>query len=353
MSKTTRSSPVRSDKAKSNKARSVPGPRCLALLTPLPAEGLSPAAQQRLSGSRGGFPARLNIARSDVLRLRTDTMRHMSISGMQDKLSLKLTRGRLSPVESGGTHILKPIPSAALPTFTEDVPANEALIMHLAATVGGCTVAPYGLVRLGDETLAYITRRFDRLDAQTKLIQEDCSVLAGSSEATHGTNYKYDYSYEGIGRLLAAYCSAPGPTCLEFLRRVIFSYVIGNGDAHLRNFSVLRDLDGAVRLSPAYDLLSTHLHLPNESALALDVLANDDVTPSYQTLGFYSAADFRELGRRMGLPAALVAMELERYRAPQLLTQTEALVRRSYLSPPAQDALLAVITDRLRARAQG
>ena len=145
-------------------------PRCLALLTPLPAEGLSPAAQQRLSGSRGGFPARLDLARSDVLRLRTETMRHMSISGMQDKISLKLTRGRLTPTASGGTHILKPIPGAALPTFTDDVPANEALTMHLAATVAGCTVAAYGLVRLGDGSLAFITRRFDRVDAQTKLI---------------------------------------------------------------------------------------------------------------------------------------------------------------------------------------
>jgi len=332
---------------------SLPESRCLALLTPLPAEGLSPVAQQRLSGSRGGFPARLDLARSDVQRLRTETMRHMSISGMQDKISLKLTRGRLSPVESGGTHILKPIPSTALPAFTDDVPANEALIMHLATTVGGCTVAAYGLVRLGDGTLAYITRRFDRLDAQSKLIQEDCSVLAGRSEASHGANYKYDYSYEGIGRLLATYCSAPGPTCLEFLRRVIFSYLVGNGDAHLRNFSVLRDPDGVVRLSPAYDLLSTHIHLPNESALALDLLADGELTPSYQKLGFHSAPDFRELGRRMGLPAALVATELERYRGPRFLAQTESLVRRSYVSPPAQDALLAVITDRLRAIAQG
>lgn len=328
-------------------------PRCLALLTPLSTEGLSPAAQQRLSGSRGGFPARLDLSRSDVLRLRTETMRHMSISGMQDKISLKLTRGRLAPTEAGGTHILKPIPGAALPVFTEEVPANESLTMHLAATVGGCTVAPYGLIRLGDGTLAYITRRFDRIDAQTRLIQEDCSVLAGRSEATHGKNYKYDYSYEGIGRLLATHCSALGPTCLEFLRRVIFSYVIGNGDAHLRNFSLLRDPDGVVRLSPAYDLLCTHLHLPGESALALDLLADGELTPSYQALGFYTALDFRELGRRLALPRDLVASEISRFRTPRFLEQCEGLIRRSYLSPPAQEAFVAVVTDRLRAIAQG
>lgn len=327
-------------------------PRCLALLTPLSAEGLSPAAQQRLSGSRGGFPARLDLARSDVLRLRTETMRHMSISGMQDKISLKLTRGRLAPTEVGGTHILKPIPGATLPRFTDDVPANESLTMHLAATVGGCTVAPYGLIRLGDGTLAYITRRFDRVDAQTRLIQEDCSVLAGRSEATHGKNYKYDYSYEGIGRLLAIHCSALGPSCLEFLRRVIFSYVIGNGDAHLRNFSLLRDPDGVVRLSPAYDLLCTHLHLPGESALALDLLEGEP-TPSYQALGFYSATDFRELGRRLGLPRELVDREITRFRAPRVLGQCDELIRHSYLTPLAQQALIAVVTDRLRAIAQG
>ncbi len=329
------------------------GPRCLALLTPLPAEGLSPTAQQRLSGSRGGFPARIDLARSDVLRLRTETMRHMSISGMQDKISLKLSRGKLVPTESGGTHILKPIPGAALPAFTDDVPANEALTMHLAATVGGCAVAAYGLVRLGDGTFGYVTRRFDRIDAQTKLIQEDGSVLAGRTEATHGKNYKYDFSYEELGRLLATFCSAPGPTCLEYLRRVLFSYIIGNGDAHLRNVSVLRDPDGVVRLSPAYDLLSTHIHLPSESALALDLLADGDLTPSFQARGFYAAPDFRELGRRMALPEPFVTTELERFRAPRFLTQTEDLVRRSYLSPAAQDAFLAVVRDRVRAIAQG
>lgn len=328
---------------------SEPAPRCLALLTPLPAEGLSPAAQQRLSGSRGGFPHRIDIARSDVLRLRTETMRHMSISGMQDKISLLLKRGRLAPTESGGTHILKPIPGAALPALTDDLPANEALTMHLAATVGGCTVAAYGLVRLGDGTLAYVTRRFDRIDAQTKLIQEDGSVLAGRTEATHGPNYKYNYSYEAIGRLLATYCSAPGPTCLEFLRRVLFSYIVGNGDAHLRNFSVLRDPDGVVRLSPAYDLLNTHIHLPSESALALDLLADGELTPSYQALGFYAAPDFRELGRRMALPDPIVTAELERFRAPSFLARTEDLVRRSYLTPAAQEAYVQVVRDRVRA----
>jgi serine/threonine-protein kinase HipA len=332
---------------------SPPAPRCLALLTPLPAEGLSSAAQLRLSGSRGGFPARLDIARGDILRLRTETMRHMSISGMQDKISLKLHRGRLTPTESGGTHILKPIPGVALPALTEDVPANEALTMHLAATVGGCTVAAYGLVRLGDGTLAYVTRRFDRIDAQTKLLQEDGSVLAGHTEATHGANYKYDFSYEEIGRLLATYCSAPGPTCLEFLRRVLFSYVVGNGDAHLRNFSVLRDPDGVVRLSPAYDLLCTHIHIPSESVLALDVLAGDELTTSFQARGFYAAPDFRELGRRLALPDQLVTRELDRFRAPPFLTQAEALIGRSYLSPAAQDAFLAVVRDRVKALAQG
>ena len=328
-------------------------PRCLALLTPLPAEGLSSAAQQRLSGSRGGFPARLDLQRCDVPRLRTETLRHMSISGMQDKLSLTLTRGRLAPTASGGTHILKPIPIAPLPAFTDDVPANEALTMHLATTLGGCTVAAYGLIRLGDESLAYVTRRFDRLDEHTKLIQEDGSVLAGYTATTHGADYKYAYSYEALGRLLATYCSAPGPTSLEFLRRVLFSYLVGNGDAHLRNFSVLRDPDGVVRLSPAYDLLSTHIHLPGESALALDLLADDELTQSYQSLGFYAAPDFRELGRRLALPEPLVTHEIERVRAPQFFTRADDLIRRSYLSPAAQDAYAAVVRDRVMAMGQG
>jgi len=324
--------------------------RCFAMLTDLPTEGLSAVAQHRLSGSRARFPASLNVARKDVVRLRAETLRRMSISGVQDKISLRLVRGRLVPTETGGTHILKPVPGSGALELVDDVPANEALTMHLAEVVGGCTVADYGLLRLADGSLAYITRRFDRVSgSDTKLIQEDCGVLAGRSQESHGMNYKYDFSYEEIGRLLMKHCTAPLPSCFEFFRRVLFSYVIGNGDAHLRNFSVLRDLDGMVRLSPAYDLLSSTIHVPQESPLALTLLADGEFTLAFQARGFYSAPDFREFGRRIGLTPGHLETEIERYREPRFFDVIQSKVWRSFLSAPAQEAFVRIIRDRLRA----
>ena len=166
---------------------------------------MTKAAQRDLAGAHVAFPARIDLVRADVVT-RQQGMRHMSISGVQDKISLRLERGQLRAVDRDGTHLLKPIPSAAL-HLVEDVPANEHITMLAARTLGLRTAAQ-GLIRLADGELAYVTRRFDRLSDGTRLHQEDLGVLLGASPATRGPNGKYEASYEEMGRVIAAHSAA-------------------------------------------------------------------------------------------------------------------------------------------------
>lgn len=327
---------------------SAPRFRCLATLEPLPAAGLSRAAQWDLAGGRNQFPATIDLVREGVHAHRQTAMQYMSISGMQDKISVRLYRGVLSAVETGGTHLLKPIPSTRF-ALVDDTPANEALTMLLARQAGISTAA-HGLVRLADGELAYITRRFDRLADGSRVLQEDLGSLAEMTPATHGDHWKYNATYETLGRLIEKYCSASLRDRIEFVHRVIFCFVIGNGDAHVRNFSVLRDRDGLTQLSPAYDLLCTRIHLPNDEDLGLGVLAGEldgQFSSRYETLGFYTSADFIELGTRLGITPATVGRLLARYLDPAWGQVVADYVSRSFLSDTAQVRYVATVNDRL------
>lgn len=322
--------------------------RCLATLEPLPAEGLTRAAQWDLAGGRHRFPASITMVRDDVHEHRQTDMQHMSISGMQDKISVRLHRGAIAPVKTGGTHILKPIPSTRF-HLVGDTPANEALTMLLARQAG-ITTAAHGLVRLADGELAYITRRFDRLADGSRVLQEDLGSVAGMTSATHGGNWKYDSTYETLGWLVKNHCSASLRDLIEFVHRVIFCFVIGNGDAHVRNFSLIRDRDGLTQLSPAYDLLCTRVHLPDDADLGLGVLAEEGdgrYSAHYEAVGFYTSTDFNELGRRLGITTTAINQLLNRYLDPAFRLMVADYVGRSFLSDAAKTRYVATVEDRL------
>jgi serine/threonine-protein kinase HipA len=280
---------------------------------------------------------------------RRDAAPRISISGVQDKISLRLVDGALAPTDRDGEFILKPIPRALTGTLDllGDVPANEHVTMQIAAQVFGLRTAACGLVFFPDGEPAYIVRRFDR-DATTgrKLAQEDFCQLAGKSRATHGENYKYDGSYEELGRLLRQYCPAWKVEAERLFALIAFNYVCGNGDAHLKNFSLLETPFGDSALSPAYDLLCTTLHLPTESRTALEMF-DDFTTPSFDANGFAKRPDFLELATRFGLRAVRAEAILVRFTSER--SAFEALLDRSLLSPDAKVRYRAVLADRLRA----
>lgn len=294
---------------------------------------------------------RLNFSASDLNLPETrDKTRRSSISGVQDKVQLRRIRGGFEVVESGGDYILKPVPRNSFAELAADIPANEAVTMDIAARLFGIRTAEHTLVEMKDGELAYLTKRFDRRNGE-RIQQEDFCQLAGRTPETHGPNYKYDASYEELAGLVRQYCPATAVENPKVFAIVLFNYVFANGDAHLKNFSLYRSEQGDYILTPAYDLLNTAVHFPNEpAATGLEFFADGHYTAAYEALGFYSSADFVELGTAFGVPEAEVRDLMARFSARQ--GAVERMIEISPLSPEAKARYIAKFRDRLRAIAQ-
>lgn len=288
--------------------------------------------------------ADLNLPASE-----TGAPRRASISGVQDKVELRRYRGRFSVVDSGGEYILKPIPSLPLPRYRADVPANEALTMHIAETVCGIRTAVNEVVAFKDGELAYLTKRFDYRDG-IKIRQEDFCQLTGRTARSHGTDYKYNASYEECAEVVRRFCDAHPVELPKLFRRILFCYVFSNGDAHLKNFSLYESEQGDMVLTPAYDLVATSVHIPTETPLALELFADGHFTSAFETLGFHSSADFIELGGCFGLGEDAVRRELGRFADSG--AGVRAAVEGSLLSPAAKADYLAAYENRIRAISQ-
>ncbi len=186
----------------------------------------------------------------------------MSIQGMQPKLSaiLKPKDGKFKIVDTGGRYILKPCP----PQWRE-VPENEALTMTLAAHCG-IEVPPHGLVAAAGHSWTYWIRRFDRVGRNTRIPVEDFAQLQGATRDT-----KYDSSLERVVSTINEFATFPAIERRKLAKRILFCFLTGNEDMHLKNFSLITRKT-KVELSPAYDLLNTSIVLSNpgeESALPL------------------------------------------------------------------------------------
>ena len=319
--------------------------RCMSTLGAVRSEGLSPAAQRQLAGGNRTFPHRLAFNRSDVVEFRLQMAEHMSISGVQDKISLRLVRGKLVPTERDGTYILKPVPTADVPKLKADIPANEHLTMQVAAQVFGIATAINTVVRFANGELAYLTRRFDRRGG-VKIGQEDFCQLSNRTEETVGRNYKYDGTYEEVGRILRQYCKAYRIEVEKLFARIVFNYVFSNGDAHLKNVSLFESEFGDYILTPAYDLVCTSLHFPNEARTALAMFDSFE-TESFRRNAFYKRPDFLRL-------AEIYELDMSRAeRCLQGFADREAavgrLIDRSFLTDEARRDYRRRYRDRLRA----
>ena len=295
--------------------------------------------------------SRLDFSVSDLNLPRTrEKTRRASISGVQDKVQLKRMRGKYIVVESGGDYILKPVPRNTSAELAEDVPVNEAVTMDIAGRLFGIRVAEHELVEMKDGEKAYLTRRFDMRDGQ-RIQQEDFCQLAGRSPETHGENYKYDASYEELAGLVRRFCPAASVENPKVFFLILFNYVFANGDAHLKNFSLFRSMQGDYILTPAYDLLNTAIHFPGEpSATGLDFFSDGHFTVAYERLGFYSSADFIELGHAFGVEEGEVRRHLALF--AERRTAVEKMLTGSALSGEAKSRYLFRFHDRLRAIAQ-
>lgn len=198
-----------------------------------------------------------------------ENRKRMSISGVQEKFSVLLEKNKLRLINEGehGTYILKPIPSTG--RKPEHIPANEHLTMQIARQVYGIETAENALIFFKDGSAAYITKRFDVNDDGTKLAQDDFASLAGRTPQTHGDHYKYLGNYLELFELMQHYLPAYKLEAPKLLKILIFNYLFSNGDAHFKNFSLLETPMGDFRLSPAYDLLNSRIHIEDRE-FALD-----------------------------------------------------------------------------------
>ena len=319
--------------------------RCLSSLKEIPYAGFSPSAQRLLAGGSKKFPFRIAYTSADIVNVQVRQAEHMSISGVQDKVSLKLVNGELVPTDTGGEYILKPIPSAIIPAFRDDVPANEHLTMQMAAQVFGITAAVNALVYLKDGEPAYLTRRFDRQGGR-KIPQEDFCQLGGRTDEIHGKNYKYDANYEELGRILKQFCPAYPVEVEKLFRRILFNYVFSNGDAHLKNFSLFMTEEGDHVLTPAYDLLCSSMHFPEESKTALDLFDNYE-SEFFKLNGFYGAEDFLKLAELYGIRLKRAERFIAVY--GEFRNKAESMIENSFLSEAGKREYLRRFRDRLRA----
>ena len=294
---------------------------------------------------------RLDFTHDDLgLVPMAEKTRRASVSGVQEKVQLKRVRGGYEIVASGGDAILKPVPRNTAAKFAADIPINEHLTMRIAAKVFGIRTAEHELVTLRDGEYAYLTKRFDRRDGHS-IRQEDFCQLSGRSEDTHGANYKYDASYEELADLMRKFCPSAAVENPKVFFIILFNYVFANGDAHLKNFSLYQSPQGDYILTPAYDLLNTTIHFPNDpSATALDFFADGHFTLRYEALGFYSSADFIELGRCFGVGEAVVRKMLALF--PARSDEVTEEISKSRLSDGAKACYLFLFKDRLSAIAQ-
>lgn len=212
-------------------------------------------------------PPELPYTDAEMEELATQVIKsQMTVTGVQPKLSLDITKtekdtpARFTIVGLWGGYILKP-PTHNYP----QLPEVEDLTMHLA-TIAGIKTVPHSLIKMQSGDLAYMTKRIDR-NKGGKLHMEDMCQLTEKQ-----TEDKYIGSYEQVAKAIQKYSVSPGLDIVNFFEQVLFSYITGNADMHLKNFSLINLPGIGYNLSPAYDMVATKLVNPADyEELALNL----------------------------------------------------------------------------------
>ena len=232
--------------------------RCLYCYQPLEQgqTDFHPQCSKKLFGTT--TPPELPYTKDDIESLALEVVRsQVTVTGVQPKLSVDLEKEangkkRFTIVGLWGKYILKPQTELYV-----NLPENEDLTMHLATMVNIKTV-PHSLIRFKDGSLAYITKRIDRDKKKGKIPMEDMCQLTEKL-----TEQKYKGSHEQIAKIIMLHSAYPVLDLLTYFEVLLFCYLTGNADMHLKNFSLYKPANEYI-LAPAYDLLSTKLVLPDD-----------------------------------------------------------------------------------------
>lgn len=252
-----------------------------------------------------------------------------SLTGVQPKLSLNLNKhegcSRLTIVGLWGEYIFKPQTD-----MYPQLPENEDLTMHLAEVIK-IRVVPHSLIRLADGKLGYITKRIDRTKNGEKIDMEDMCQLT-----LHPTEYKYKGSHEQIAKAIKQHCDMPKLDLTNYMQVLLFCFVTGNNDMHLKNFSLYRPLNG-YQLSPAYDLINVAIANPEDKEeLALSLSGKKSNL---------KLNDFLRSATTMGLEANVVLRLIDNMR--KAIPKWTSLIHGSFLSEDMKDRYGQIIMSRI------
>lgn len=251
----------------------------------------------------------------------------MSIQGVQLKLSaaLRITEGRFEVVNRNGQYILKPQSS----DFRE-LPENEAVTMRMA-TAAGIETPVHGLLRSIDGSFTYFIRRFDR-EGRGKLPLEDFAQLSGESRET-----KYDSSMEKVAGVIDQFCTFPALERVKLFERTLFSFLVGNEDMHLKNFSLITRNE-KVELAPAYDFLNTTIALQGaKEEMALPVKGKKSRLTRNDLLNYFA----RE---RLQINEQILDEVLARFK--KVGATWIEMLEQCFLSPEAKEKYAAILLER-------
>ena len=225
------------------------------------------------------------------------------------------------------------------------IPANEHLTMQIASQIYGIRTAANGLCFTPKGQPVYITRRFDILPDGSKLPMEDFASLIGKNEQTTGVQFKYNGCYEDIVKAIRANVAAWMVEMERFFELLVFNYIYANGDAHLKNFSLI--LDGQdYRLAPAYDLLNTCIHV-NGDDFGLDGGLASEIEKSdvMHRTGHPCRLDFERFGVKIGLVKKRIDRILNRYTG--FPDEAKSLVGHSFLSDKMKRNYIRIVNERI------
>lgn len=251
----------------------------------------------------------------------------LSIQGVQPKFSVKLAikEQNFKVVERGGTYIIKP-PHQVY----EELPQNEDLTMKMASAVG-LEVPLHGMIYNIDGTLSYFIKRFDRISRGSKLAVEDFSQLLGYSRDT-----KYESSMEQVIQVIDKFCSFPTLEKLKLFRLVLFNFLVGNEDMHLKNYSLIRYGD-ITELSPCYDLLNSTIVLKTSEEIALPIRGKKSKFKRADLIDYFGQ-------ERLGLPQVVIQKEMMNFQ--RVIHKWHELIEHSFLSEDMKEKYRELLKKR-------
>jgi serine/threonine-protein kinase HipA len=272
---------------------------------------------------------RFPYGKSQQLELAMQYADKLSFSGVQPKLNAKLNLSKegFEIVRSGGTFIFK------LPHTTfEELPQNEDVTMKLAS-LANIEVPLHGLIYAVDQSLVYFIQRFDRI-GRKKCLVEDFGQLANLPKEA-----KYDFSMEKLATVIDKFCTFSKLEKIKLFRLTLFNFLVGNEDMHVKNFSVIRDREGIVKLSPAYDLINSTIVMNSKDEIAL---------PLNGKKSNLKRSDFLEYFGQEKLQLSEAKVQEILLDLQMRMHSWKELIARSFLSSKKKKAYLNVLEGRMK-----